>query len=636
MTGSSRWRSHGRGLAAAAALLLAAALAVTSLWGDSATFDETAHLVSGFSYLATGDFRLAPDHPPLLRMLAASPAWLAGVAWPEAGPGWSYGDYWALGRFWLFQANDPDRVLLPGRLVVVGLLLLLLALIGAAGRALAGPSAGLLALWLAALDPTLLAHGRLVTTDLIAALAMLGAVLAWARLLERTDASRLAAAAVAAAVLPLGKLSWPLTAPALLAVTAHHVAGRSPLGAETWARARRAATLLLGLALTAYVAVWASYGFRYSMVVGPDADRVSLLVPHRPGDAPPASLEETWRSLLAGRDGAPAGRVQRAVEAARRTRLLPEAYLFVVAYNAKANQERSSYFFGQYSTRGTLGYFPFLLLVKTPLPTLLLCLVGLAALWRHPPPDATARSLLAGLLTLAITVAIAASFSDLQIGHRHLLPLYPPLLACAGAAATLAPAGRFSRRPLRVAALVWLLAANLWIHPHYLSYFNELIGGPARAHHYVLDSNIDWGQDLLRLAAWRRRHPEGVLHLAYFGSADPRAYAIQANQLLDSFPSAAPAELETGYYVVSLTQLYGVYEIFARDSFWARAENVAGYRRLLAGPGEDGRRRTLERLRAGRLLQQLRRRTADDRIGWSLLVFRLTAAEAARLAAPPE
>ncbi len=189
-------------------------------------------------------------------------------------------------------------------------------------------------------------------------------------------------------------------------------------------------------------------------------------------------------------------------------------------------------------------------------------------------------------------------------------------------------------------SLVWLLGANLWIHPHYLSYFNELIGGPANGHLYLADSNIDWGQDLKRLAAYARRHPEEKIKLAYFGSADPTRYGF-ACQALPSFLSwGRPAELEAGTYVVSVTQRLGVYYPLAREAWWKSGleEDYLRCRQVLSRPlpgnatpqlreQYEATARYYEQLRRGRLLNRLLHRPPDERIGYSLFVYRLTQAE---------
>ncbi len=625
-----------RNRAAVAALLsLSASLAVLSLLQDSATFDEPAHLVAGFSYLKTGDFRLVPDHSPLARAWVALPAWLSGVAFDPNQESWRRGDFWAVGREWMFRQNEPDQLLLPARLMSVLLLLALDLAVYLAARICFGPRAGLLALFCAALDPGLLAHGRLVSTDIPVCLGLLAGLLVLARLFARFEVRRVGACVLVWALLPLTKMSWVVGLPAAGAMSLMFV-----FGSARGLRARRAVQVaLLGLSMTAaaILAIWAAYGWRYSIFRG-EARNAAVLLPREPGP-PTSGMGEVWDRVLVDASGRPLpGPVVGFVRFARQRQLLPETYLYGLAYMQNSLQWRSGYFHGRTSREGSALYFPAVFATKTPLALLVLMLAGLARLgreWRHAAEEG--RLLLSGLAVLAATVMIAAVLSPLNLGHRHILSLEPPLLVLAGAAVGWAPRASPGRRAALAAILAWLLATSLAAFPHYLSYFNETIGGAGRAHGWFADSSLDWGQDLKRLAAYQREHPEEPLHLAYFGSAIPAAYGVRASALPSYLGFGEASAFGPGTYVASATQLLGVYEPLAREDFWARPETGEDYRQLLAAAAEDPALRTTAwRARGGRLLQQLRRRPPEARIGWSLFVYRLDVGEVERLTAPPE
>ncbi|MCK4343559.1 MAG: glycosyltransferase family 39 protein, partial [Phycisphaerae bacterium] len=178
-------------------LVVVAVLAVTSLVTDSPTFDEPFHLAAGLSYLKTGDFRLSPDHPPLARMWVAWPLLRADVEWPPPdNQAWIKTDNATFSVQWLFELNNKGhRFVLVGRCMMVVLLLATCLATYGLARTLFGPSAGLLALTLAALSPTLLAHGRLITTDLPITLCNVLVLLTFARLMRRITWPRLIAAA---------------------------------------------------------------------------------------------------------------------------------------------------------------------------------------------------------------------------------------------------------------------------------------------------------------------------------------------------------------------------------------------------------------------------------------------------------
>jgi hypothetical protein len=184
--------------------------------------------------------------------------------------------------------------------------------------------------------------------------------------------------------------------------------------------------------------------------------------------------------------------------------------------------------------------------------------VALARAPRLPRRDAA-------FLWLPVAVYLALTFTrGLQIGHRHLLPLLPFVLVAAAEAAAALVGSR--RAAVRAAVLVlgpWYALGSLRTHPHHLAYFNEIAGGPANGFRHLVDSNLDWGQDLKRLADWTRETGRAGLKLSYFGSADPAYYGIVSQALPGYTAPHAPRvtrEIAPGDLVaVSATNLQGVY-----------------------------------------------------------------------------
>jgi 4-amino-4-deoxy-L-arabinose transferase-like glycosyltransferase len=639
-----------------ACLLVAAGLATAALVSDSMTFDEAAHFTAGMSHLRDGDFRLLPETPPLVQMWAALPVLLMDFNWvkPDA-PGWREGDAWSVQRVWLSQLNDGERLLAVARVPIIALLVAACLAIFFAARRLFGPAAGRLALILAALCPTLLAHGHLVTMDVPAALGFLLALLTFARLLERMDWLRLIAATAALAALALVKFSWPLVLPALAVMAVHALVRTEPLDCPLARPLRRraadmrlvhrhhrlAALIAVGLLqlVGVWAAIWTCYRWRYSPAAGEQAAAGMLPVLPGPDGVPPSSMAGAWEVILQGRDGQPnRGVTAGFIRWGRACRVLPEAYLYGAAWTHKISDCGSpKYLAGEVSSTGWYSYFPIAFVLKTPLPTMLLLLAGVAAgvsgraAWRRN------AALLSGLATFGAVYAAVAIVSRFNIGQRHLLPIYPAVFIVAGAAAVWMRSrlGRWSV----VVAVVWLAGANVRICPQYLGYFNELSGGPAHGPRYLVDSNVDWGQDLKRLAAWAQRHPGEEIKLAYFGSADPTRYGFKCRALPSYLDFGERAQLDEGWYVVSVTQFAGVHFVPARRAFWT-PEQLADYRTLQAWLGrpaperqtaEDRRRlaarEEYELLRRGRLLNQLRDRRPDDHVGHSLLVYRLSQAD---------
>ncbi len=654
-------------LAAAVALLLTTGvLAVTSLRTDSVTWDETSHLTAGMSYIRTGDYRLAPDHPPLAKLWAALPVHLfVNHRWPPlTGEPWREANVFAVGRGWLFTMNDPQVLIVPARIMIVVLLLATNVATYALARRLFGRTAGLLALTLAAFSPTLLAHGRLVTTDLPITLLTCLTLLSLAAVLRRPTALRLLAAAASLAAASVTKLSWPLILPAVLVMCGWYVAGNRagdrPLpegeraggraerrggagegGGAPRTRGRRAAAavgLLTALGVATWFGIWATYGFRFSILNSGRGECESAQ------DVTLQRLALDWVRAIQIDNAPRPGLVPAFLRLASARNLLPEAYLLGLAQTYNSSSQRSAYLMGEYSLTGWPSYFPIALAIKTPIGTLLLIVAGLAALVLRRARAAD-PVLLAGVITFIAVYAVYVVFGHLNIGHRHLLPVYPLLFVLAGAAA--AWLRRWAGRVLVGACLLWLAGANLSIYPNYLAYFNELIGGPARGHLYLADSNIDWGQDLLRLAKYAREHPNEEIKLAYFGSALPCPSYLECTALPSYLPFGPPAELGAGTYVASVTQFLGVYDPTVRDEFWT-PDRLAGLRdrersvaAALCGADPDAldprqvqALREIADLRLRLLLNRLRHRPPDERVGYSLFLHRLTREEVERLSRP--
>ena len=651
-----------------ALLALVALLAITSLLGDSITYDETSHLTAGMSYLKTGDFRLAPDHPPLGKIWAAWPLLFVEHTWPPIDtPGWRSADVFLTGRTWLFELNDGEGLMRIGRGMMVVLLAALCLAIYVLGNRLFGRKAGLLALVLAVLSPTLLAHGRLVTTDLPITLGITLILLTFALLLRRVSVVSLLAAAAALGLASVTKFSWPLVLPplAVMAVVAvlrttpiEIAAGRGwrddtrlrPRFRQLLRRRERVVVvvvLVLCLVVTTYASIWVCYGCRLSIFPESRLSAVGVGGSDPTVEHAAEKLATDWHWALHNPDGKPRpGIVPAFVRLAGARHLLPDAYLFGLAWTHEATRGREAYFRGETLVGGWRWYFPLAFAIKTPIAMMILLGAGIVSLiWRRRG-QCQDPVLLAGLIAFSLIYVVYVISSSFNIGQRHLLPIYPAVLVFAGASAVWLET-RLGRG-LIGAAIVWLAAANLWIHPHYLSYFNELVGGPSKGHLYLADSNIDWGQDLERLAYYAAEHPDDTIKLSYFGSAVPTSYGFDCKLLPSSIETGSAEHLDGGgLYVISVTHLLGVYDPFARDAFWRDPHRQQQYLQLHAlietppeGDNSDVRhqrelvRNRYARLRWGRFLYNLRRRPPDERIGYSLFLYHLTQAEIDELTHP--
>jgi hypothetical protein len=406
---------------------------------------------------------------------------------------------------------------------------------------------------------------------------------------------------------------------------------------------RLLASTALHLAV-AWAIIWVFYGFRFSAFAS-DAD------------LPAGFYRGDWNWILED-----IGVARPFIVAARDWHLLPEAFLYGFAFVLQFARERAAFLNGQYSNTGWVSFFPFAFLVKTTLPFLIVCAVGAilavtrsGRAWRGGSLSAWRARLwpLTPLAALFVVYWATSLASHLNLGHRHLLPTYPVLFIAAGWF------GRWLdlRRPLLAMAgaslIFWHAAESFVARPHYLAYFNQLVGGPANGWRHLVDSSLDWGQDLRGLKTWLDANAAGTdVFLAYFGTGEPRYEGIKAT-LLPCIPKVGPERkwhaLAPGIYAISATMLQHVYSTYRGEwtldyenefqrlrSFAPRLlayqDDPAHRAALLAeAPAENWRTawNRYEALRFARLCHYLRARRSDAAIGHSILVYRLTAAEIA-------
>jgi hypothetical protein len=232
---------------------------------------------------------------------------------------------------------------------------------------------------------------------------------------------------------------------------------------------------------------------------------------------------------------------------------------------AHASSGHRAFLFGEISEQGWWYYHLAAMAVKTPIPLLALVLAAvLGGVHRRLPRN----ELIALALPPIVLIVMFCLIRGPNIGIRYILPVYPFLIVLAGGAVALA----WKRRPLRVALvllLAWQVGGTLRIFPDYLAYFNEAVGGPSRGHKYLVDSNLDWGQDLKQLKSYIDAHDLGRIRLSYFGAADPKMYDIDYSPLPGFYLGSdlGPPLSWSGTFVVSATNLVGIYldrDFFAR------------------------------------------------------------------------
>lgn len=498
-------------------LLVLFAQLVTSSTVKSPVFDEPLHAARAYYVTATGEWDMQAGHLPLLYRLIGPLFWLLPER-PAPHQLSQTDDHVEMARDIIRALDRPwDNLLFPLRVVVMELTLLLGATLYRWARERHGGVGGLLSLSVYTLSPNILAHGRLVTTDLVLTCFFFLAIYTFQGLLGQPTVGRCAAAGVSLGLALASKVSALLLLPlfALLmvfrAVTLRSDRPRHSEGRP--AGHRRFLSDAVWLALTGLVAaivVWLLCGL----------------------DTGPWS--EGWPALPLSN------------------------YVKTVFHVGEHSTTRGhpAFLMGKRSGGGWRAYFPIALVVKTPLPTLLGAMAGTVRLLVRKRWWALFTGLLPGSLFLGV-----ATFSSLNIGYRHILPVLPFLILLISGLADLP----WHRLPVAVTGgglALWLALGTLGIYPNYLAYFNVLAGGPSGGHRYLTDSNLDWGQDLKQLRRYMEEHDVEQVHLSYFGNVDPAAFDIQYEPLPSHFPIGqaddfTPFAPEPGLYAISVTNLSG-------------------------------------------------------------------------------
>jgi 4-amino-4-deoxy-L-arabinose transferase-like glycosyltransferase len=445
---------------------------------NSVTWDEAHHLYSGYLSWKHADYGLNPEVPPLVKMVAAVPLLRMHLNVPPLQGRFFKDEAFFGGRDFLFH-NDANAVLLRARIAVSIFSFALALLIFAAARQMFSLEAGFIALALFIFDPNFLAHGALVTTDVSSACTIFATIYAFYRWRLAPSRKRLLLVGLAAGMALVTKFTGVLVFPMLALLAFFEWAMPESISSygtliidRRGAIFRRFAIGFPVIILVAWAVVWGMYGLRFAARPGGQvlhpafADYVPLLANQR------SAHILSWLAHY---------------------HLFPESWLYGLADTKITADTYTSYFFGHVYPHGNFLYFPTAFAIKSTLPFLLLLALACVLVVRR---RYMARRQILYLVLPAVLYFCVACTSNMNIGARHLLPIYPFLYVLgAGAAAQLILSNR--RWIIAVAILIaWQAADAFSMYPAYMAFGNGLWGGPLRVHLYLSDANVDWGQQL--------------------------------------------------------------------------------------------------------------------------------------------
>lgn len=533
--------------------------------GDSGIVDEIAHIPAGYSYLAYGDYRLNPEHPPVIKDLAAVPLLFLNLTFPyeywlSNANGENVNNQWETGwKFIYHSGNDYNKMFLWSRLPIMILSLLLGLFVFFWARELFGTKAGLLAVFLYSLDPNIIAHSRFVTTDLGMAVFYVLSVYFFGRYLKNPSKKNLAFSGIVFGLAQVAKFSAILLIPTfiILAFIKIYLVGTrfswgdfkgwmSRVFNKFWAKTFRISLDLILMFLISGAVVLVVYWFHTKNM--------------------PVSVQETLieESLVSSDPGG--SLVTNSLKSLAHISRPAAQYLlglFMVINHASGGH--TAFLLGNFSPKGWWYYFLVTFLIKTPIPVLILIVLAAYLLLRKRIEFKFDHWLLIVPVVFYFYMSIRGS---LNIGYRHLLPTLPFFFIYVSQVANWAVFDKLKEwwvkvksksvlilKPAILVLLgVWYMLGSLLIYPSYMSYFNEFVG-PKNAYKYLVDSNLDWGQDLNRLALFVKEREIKEIKVDYFGGGVPEINIKDQNPETNVIEWHSNYGETTGWIAVSATFL---------------------------------------------------------------------------------
>lgn len=508
--------------------------------GDSGTVDEVAHVPSGYSYVKYLDYRLNPEHPPLAKVLAGVPLAIdQNIKGLKDNWSWEGINQWDSGWFMLYEeGNNPAEVLGLARLPMILLMLVLGLFLFKWASELFGRKVGLTVLLLYSLYPDVIAHGRLVTTDIAAALGFVITIYYFDRALVKRTTKAIVIAGLAFGVAQLLKFSsFLLFGVLLFLIIARVIIERKE--ENWWTNFKKYFLMYVYICAISLLLVWLVY---IPFVWNTPAD-----IEHKVIEMNLTSDPKTlgFRNFLHLLEGNPI------------TRGLGHYLLGVMLVIARVSGGNATFAMGVLSDKSIPWYFPFAWLVKTPLTIIILYIGSLVAIVKAKAfkNKQYAWTLLLFLMPWLTYWAFTLKGS-LDIGIRHLMPTIPFVLLIIGFVLHKLYQSKNIKMIYGVVGLIVFMAGSiLSYYPSYLGYFNEMVPRDQR-YKVLTDSSLDWGQDLLRLKKYVDDNQITSIYVDYFGGSVPSFYIPQAKQWRSSYgPTSGYIAVSATYYQSS--KLYG-------------------------------------------------------------------------------
>ncbi len=555
-------------------------LAVTSMWNDSANYDERIHLPAGYSYITQRDMRLNPEHPPLIKNLSALPLLFMKINFPYKSGGWNTPLSSEINRTpsWqtdvqfgndllYYSGNDAQNMMRYGRIPIILIGVILGFYVWRFTKELWGDLAGIIALTFYSFSPTVLAHTRLVTTDVAAAAAFFISFYYLYHWLRAPTQRNLWVFGIVFGLALLAKFSTFLLIP---------IYGLVIL---IWALAQQQKKLFW---ITKYIG-----GFIFALIIAYSV--VGTVYAYHVWNYQPEKQQIDTAFILSTFGFKPLVDFNVLLSGTPYIRAWGQYLLGLLMVVQRSSGGNTTYYLGDISAEGARLYFPVVYLIKEPLAYVLMVLFGLFLTLGHCVRHCREQSIKywwrdfigliknnpaeMGMILIILVYWTFSIRSRLNIGVRHILPTIPFIYALTARqiAAWIKGNiterisdyrgfwqllglywGRIKRSVLIALLFFWAILTVLFVYPSFLTYFNEIAGGPDNGQEWVVDSNLDWGQDISRLARFIEKNNIKGIKMDYFSGA-PAEYYIKTAKI-ESFNREIP---QKGWLAVSATIYMG-------------------------------------------------------------------------------
>lgn len=545
--------------------LILAVLAFGSSFGDSLTIDESPHIASGYSYVIAGDYRLNPEHPPLLKFLSGLSIWAGGqltgqgIYFPDDIPAWTekVNAQWDMGYAFIFKAgNDANFIIWWARLPTILILLLGSVYIPySVYYHTKSKAISLIVLILYAFSPSVIAHGRLVTTDLIATLSFILVIDFWIRYLQSPNNKNIFYLSLAIGLAFIAKFSTILLLPMMF------ISGFGYIFIQYWKTKKQilAKSLILirdGIIVAFGVFIVINLAYWLVMRNMSIDTQLQLVQDSFPQENQISNITKQTLSNIIQAPG---------------MQYFGQYLLGQAMVIQRVGGGNTTFLLGKFTNQSFIEYFPITYLLKENLiitiSLISIILASIVIIIKNIKSRVKIKSQNILKYWYEITIAIMIILywvisirGNLNLGIRHILPAVALtyILIAIGIVRILIPL-QFSRIILNIFLGIYIVAGIL-SYPNYISYLN-ILAGQNQGYQIFTDSNLDWGQDLKRLNNWTKQKNIDTLYIDYFGTADIQYY-LPDTKIIPVKSSDGP---KIGYTAISATML--------QDSFYKQKIN---------------------------------------------------------------